>query len=603
MERIGDSVERIECFYSLFPTRYPLPLMSDSSPSIEDLLKRTGAKSTQTVGASLLVQKQFDKKMDEVRLSEKEEEAKNNAKTSGVPYVNLKGFPISPEALREVPEEQAKRLSVVAFLFTGAEIRLGSTKPTDPEVKELLFQLEERLKANGGIYMISEESLRVALKAYETLPKIKQIVKGVKITDEELKEFQNQFTHYEDIQKVIGKANITDVMTIVTAAALQFDTSDVHIEAEEKKIAVRFRIDGVLQEVAELPDEAWKKIIARIKLISGLKINVTERPQDGRFTIFLKTGDTDVRVSTMPTTWGESIVMRILKPSAINVEFEQLGYRPLAEAKLRREIEKPHGMVITTGPTGSGKTTSLYAILKKLNTKDVKIVTLEDPIEYKLEGINQSQINQSKDYTFANGLRSILRQDPDIVMVGEMRDMETAEMAINAALTGHLLLSTLHTNDAAGALPRFLSMGVKPFLLAPALNAIIGQRLVRRICESCKQEVEATPDELVFVKKAVLEIPEASGEKVAPETEWKFYKGKGCEACNQTGYKGRLGIYEILTMTEEIKAALSESISEYQVRELAKQQGMVTMQQDGVLKILDGLTTVEEVLRVAGEAL
>ncbi len=576
--------------------------MADKTQSIEDLLHLTGAKSTEkTAPGSPTVQEAFEEKMSEVRLKEKEVEAEKHAHSLNVSYVNLKGFPISPEALRQIPEEMAKELSTVCFLYTGPEIRLASTHPESEPAKDLLFQLQERNKANGGLYLISEESLRIALKAYESLPKIKQIVKGVKVTDEELSQYQTQLKSYKDIQPVIGKASITDIMTIVMAAALQFGTSDVHIEAEEQKIAIRFRIDGILQEVASLPHESWKKIIARIKLISGLKINVTERPQDGRFTIFLKSGDTDVRVSTVPTTWGESVVMRLLKPSAINVEFEQLGYRPLAEAKLLKEIQKPHGMVMTTGPTGSGKTTTLYAILRKRNTPGVKIITLEDPIEYKLEGINQSQIDHSKNYTFANGLRSILRQDPDIVMVGEIRDLETAEVAINAALTGHLMLSTLHTNDAAGAIPRLLSMGVKPYLLAPALNAMIGQRLARRVCEKCKEIVQLTPEELVFVKKVVSEIPEASGEKVAPEGEWKFYKGKGCEVCNNSGYKGRLGIYEILTMSDEIKAAMSESISEYQVRELAKKQGMTTMQQDGVLKVLDGQTTVAEILRVAGE--
>ncbi|MBI5369795.1 type II/IV secretion system protein [Candidatus Uhrbacteria bacterium] len=576
--------------------------MADDIQSIEDLLNLTGAKSAQkTVAGAPSVQEVFAEKMSEVRLKEKEAQAEHQAKTLKVPYVNLSGFPISPESLRLVPKDQAIALSAVPFLFTGPEVRLGSTQPTAPAVKELLFQLEERNKAHGGVYLISEESLRIAIKAYDSLPQIKQIVKGVKVTDEELEQFQSQLKSYQDIQKVIQASSITDIITIVMAAGLQFGTSDVHIEAEQEKIVIRFRIDGILQEVASLPHENWKKIIARIKLISGLKINVTERPQDGRFTIFLKTGDTDVRVSTIPTTWGESVVMRILKPSAINVEFEQLGYRPLAKKKLLKEIEKPHGMVMTTGPTGSGKTTTLYAILRKRNTSDVKIVTLEDPIEYKLEGINQSQIDHSKNYTFANGLRSILRQDPDIVMVGEIRDLETAEVAINAALTGHLMLSTLHTNDAAGAIPRFISMGVKPFLLAPALNAIIGQRLVRKVCEKCKDVVSPSAEELAFVKKVVSEIPETSGEKTSPEARWKFYKGKGCEVCNNTGYKGRLGIYEILVMSDQIKAAMSESISEYQVRELAKQQGMTTMQQDGVLKILDGLTTVEEVLRVAGE--
>ncbi|TAL50253.1 type II/IV secretion system protein [Patescibacteria group bacterium] len=580
--------------------------MSHDIQSIEDLLKYTGAKAAVYVpskhGDQTPVEK-FEEKMYDVRLKEREMEAETQAKTSGVPYVNLKGFPISPEALRLVPQERAQSTNAVCFLFTGSEIRLAALNPHDQPVKDLLFELQERHKANGGIYKISEESFRVAINAYETLPKIKEIVKGVKVTDDELDKFKSQLNTYTDVQKVMDHASVTDIMTIIMAAGLQFSTSDVHVEAEQEKIAVRFRIDGVLQNVATLPHDFWKKIVARIKLISGLKINVTDRPQDGRFSIFLKEGDTDVRVSTIPTTWGESVVMRILKPGSINVGFEELGFRPLAAGKLLKEIQKPHGMIMTTGPTGSGKTTTLYAILQKLNTSGVKIITLEDPIEYKLEGINQSQIDQSKNYTFAGGLRSILRQDPDIVMVGEIRDLETAEVAINAALTGHLMLSTLHTTDAAGAIPRFISMGVKPFLLAPSLNAILGQRLARKICENCKTETSLEPDQLTFVKKVVAEIPPTSGEKIRPETDWKFYKGTGCEVCNQSGYKGRTGIYEILIMSEEINASLSESISEYQVRELAKQQGMTTLQQDGILKVLDGITTVGEILRVAGEGM
>ena len=539
--------------------------------------------------------------MHAVRLKEKEKQTEEQAGKIGVPYVNLKAFPISPEALTQIPKEQAVALEVVSFLFTGTEIRLGARDPKSEAVGELLYQLEERNKAHGAIYKISEESLRIGIKAYDTLPKVKQIIKGVKVTDAELKKFQSQMDSFMDIQKILNDASITDMITIVMAASLQFGTSDVHIEAEEEKVAIRYRIDGVLQEIASVPHDLWKKIIARVKLISGLKINVTERPQDGRFTIFLESGDTDVRVSTIPTTWGESVVMRLLKPSSINVEFVDLGWRAAVQKKLEREIAKPHGMIITTGPTGSGKTTTLYSILRKLNTPDVKIITLEDPIEYKLEGINQSQIDHSKDYTFANGLRSILRQDPDIVMVGEIRDLETADVAINAALTGHLILSTLHTNDAAGALPRYIAMGVKPFLLAPALNAIIGQRLTRRICSACKEPYTPTPEELASVKQILDAVPENSGETVPPENEWVFSHGRACEECNGTGYKGRVGIYELLLMDESVKAALSESISEYQVRQLAIQQGMVTMQQDGMLKVLDGLTTIEEVLRVAGE--
>lgn len=576
--------------------------MLNDTQSIEDLLQHMSSTSSNDASVAPSATNALAEKMLDVRRKEKEAETAMLAKKAGIGYVNLKGFPISPDALRQIPKDQAEALKVVCFLYTGTEVRIAALEPENPSVKELIYQIGERTKANGGVYQISEESLKAAIKAYDTLPIIKAIVKGVKITDEELQIFQKKLTSYGDVQHVIQSASITDIITIVIAAALQFGTSDIHVEAEEKQIIIRLRIDGVLQEVASLDADLWKKIIARVKLISGLKINVTDRPQDGRFTIFLKSGDTDVRVSTIPTAYGESVVMRILKPSSINVEFSELGYRPLAEKRLLKEIEKPHGMVMTTGPTGSGKTTTLYAILRKLNTPGVKIITLEDPVEYKLEGINQSQIDHAKNYTFAGGLRSILRQDPDVVMVGEIRDLETADVAINASLTGHLLLSTLHTNDAAGAIPRFISMGVKPFLLAPALNAIIGQRLTRKVCSNCKEVTQPTPEQLAFVKKVMAELPPASGEVVAPEAEWKFYKGKGCDTCNKSGYKGRLGIYEILTMSDEIKAAMSEQISEYQVRELAKNQGMTTMQQDGILKVLDGLTTIEEILRVAGES-
>lgn len=574
--------------------------MADDIQSIEDLLHAAKQGVSASSGPDAKSTEKFEAKMQEVRLKEKETETERIAQTIGVPYVNLKGFPISPEAIVQIPFEQATAMKTVCFLYTGPDVRLASTDPENPEVKELLFQLQERNKASGGVYKISEESLRVALKVYEALPKIKTIIKGVRVTDEEISRFQATFSTYADVQATLNSASITDIMTVCMAAALQFGSSDIHIEAEEHKVVVRFRVDGVLQDIASLPHELWKKIISRIKLISGLKINVTERPQDGRFTIFLKSGDTDVRVSTIPTNWGESVVMRILKPSSINVNFADLGWRPNVEAKLRKEIEKPHGMIITTGPTGSGKTTTLYAVLKKLNTSDVKIITLEDPIEYKIEGLNQSQIDHSKQYTFASGLRSVLRQDPDIVMVGEIRDLETAEVAINAALTGHLMLSTIHTNDAAGALPRFIAMGVKPFLLAPSLNAIIGQRLVRRIHEECREAVTLDPETLTQVRTLLADIPAASGEVAPPETSWTFSRGKGCDLCNHTGFKGRLGIYELLLMTEQIRAKLSETISEYDVRMLAKEQGMITMTQDGILKALDGLTTIDEVFRVSG---
>lgn len=310
----------------------------------------------------------------------------------------------------------------------------------------------------------------------------------------------------------------------------------------------------------------------------------------------------DVRVSTLPTAYGESVVLRMLMSSTIGLAFEDLGLRGKAFEELKNEIQKPNGMIVTTGPTGSGKTTSLYAVLNRLNDPGTKIITIEDPVEYKLSGINQSQVNHAKDYTFANGLRSILRQDPDIVMVGEIRDLETAEIAINAALTGHLVITTLHTNDAAGTIPRLLSMDVKPFLLAPAINAMIGQRLVRRICPDCKVKTELDNRTMSRVMDILSEIPENSGFRV-PDKELKslkFYKGGGCEECQGLGYKGRVGVFEVMTMNKEVEnLILTGHVSEYDMRSIGLKHGMITMIQDGLLKAVDGITTVEEIFRVA----
>lgn len=558
-------------------------------------------KATIAIGADETSSK-LAEKMQNISLRERETETERASKAKNIPYINLKGFPISPDALVLIPEEQAKQIKAVAFLFTGPELRIGSTQPEDPRVKELAFELSERHKTNTAIYLMSEESLVQGIKMYDALPKIKPIVKGVQITEEEIVKFQAQMSDFSSIAGVLEHSNVTDVIAVVIAASLKLGSSDIHIEAEEKGIAVRFRVDGILQDVAKLAPEQWKKIIGRIKLISSLKINVNDQAQDGRFTIYQKNKEIDVRVSTIPTAYGESVVMRLLNPDAIAVEFEALGFRPASLKKLQKEIEKPNGMIITTGPTGSGKTTTLYAILRKLNTADVKIITLEDPVEYKVEGINQSQIDYSKDYTFAKGLRSILRQDPDIVMVGEIRDLDTAEIAVQAALTGHLLLSTIHTNDAAGAIPRFLSMGLAPHLLAPALNAIMGQRLLRKLCKECKQIVEIDAETLVDVKRHLDEIPEASGEAKVDTANLKFYGPKGCDKCNNTGYKGRVGAYEILIKTVDLEKTIIEkgTISEYDMRELGKVQGMVTMTQDGLLKAVDGITSVEEVKRNLG---
>lgn len=571
--------------------------MPNDTPTINDLLNK---KDDKPEVSSEETSKKYDITMLEIRLKEKEDEAKKQASSLGVSYIDLKGFPINPEAIATIPEEQANELKAVCFLNSNEELRIGALNPTDEKIKELVYQLGEKFHGHALVYLISENSFNSAIKIYAAIPKIKKTVKGVSITEEILKKYQEEITSFDILNERLKDASTTDVFAMLIAMALKMDASDIHIEVEEKEIIARLRLDGILQKVASIESSSWREIISRLKLIAGLKINVADKPQDGRFTIFLEGDKVDVRVSTVPTSYGESVVMRLLRSASVGLDFDALGIRGRAFELIKKEITRPNGMIITTGPTGSGKTTTLYAILKKLISPEVKIISLEDPVEYKLPGINQSQVDYSKDYTFAKGLKSLMRQDPDIIMVGEIRDLDTAEVAIQAALTGHLVISTIHTNSASGAVPRFLSMNVKPFLLAPALNAVVGQRLVRKICDKCKK-VEEVLDEtqMARVKDILGKLPEGEEKKKIDFNNLKFQKGEGCEACNKLGYKGRLGIYEIMIMTPEVQELiLSGNSTEYKIEEIALRDGMITMVQDGLLKALDGITTVEEVFRV-----
>jgi type IV pilus assembly protein PilB len=534
-----------------------------------------------------------------IRLKEIEERVKEEAMAMNLPYINLVGFPIGSEALSLIPYEEAIKAETICFYYQGREARLATPNPANPNLPELRNKLEKLNDLVTNLYLVSKHSFESALNAYASLPKVSQSVKGVEIKEEDLVRYEAEIKSFRDLNQVVQRVNITDLLVLLVAGAIKSRASDIHIEAEEIDVKVRFRIDGVLVDVAILSKKLWPQVITRIKLISGLKINITDRPQDGRFTIYLTNDRIDVRVSCLPTAFGESVVMRLLRSSQAGLAFEDLGLRGLAYEQLKKEIERPNGMILTTGPTGSGKTTTLYAIINKLNNPQTKIITLEDPIEYRLKGINQSQVDVAKGYTYAKGLRALMRQDPDVLMIGEIRDLETAEIAIQAALTGHLVISTLHTNDAAGALPRLLAIGAKPYLLAPAINAIIGQRLVRRICEKCKEEKKYPPEIIERVKKYFLDLPDNEKEKIDLDN-LKFYHGKGCEECQGLGYRGRIGIFEILLMSPEIeKLVLTGQVSEYQMRDLAKKQGMITMVQDGLLKAIDGITTIDEVFRVA----
>ncbi|MCC7356984.1 type II/IV secretion system protein [Candidatus Uhrbacteria bacterium] len=571
------------------PAPAPSPLMQ--APKIKEKPKAAGKAIPSTPAGKL------EERMTDIRLRETEEQAQELAATYGLPYISLKGFPIAPEALALISRPEAESMRLVAFLKLNDELRIATAKP-GKEVEDFAAKLAKDQAANVQIYIISEESFKMAMKLYDALPEIREVIYGVRIEEATLKKYAEETTDLKKLQETIQKVNTTDAVALILGGAINLDASDVHIEAEEKDVRIRYRMDGDLHDAARMPRDAWKQLIGRFKLLAGVKINIGEVPQDGRITIYLSNEKIDIRVSFLPTAFGESVVMRLLRPKSIALEFEQLGVRGRAWEALKAEIEKPNGMIVTTGPTGSGKTTTLYAILKRLNTEDVKIITLEDPVEYKLQGVNQSQIDHAKGYTFAGGLRSILRQDPDVVMVGEIRDLETAEISIQAALTGHLVVSTIHTNSAAGAVPRFLSMGVKPFLLAPAINCIIGQRLVKRLHPDHKVPAVISESLLAQVKAELGRLkPEILKEYNVDLNNLQFFAPK--EGV-KNGYKGRLGIYEIFPMTKDIeRLILSGKVSEYDMIDIALKNGMITMAQDGILKALDGLTSIEEVLRVA----
>ncbi len=563
------------------------------SGTIDDLLVEENNQSDES--------QKLDSKLTEIKNDELEDQVKNRATVLSLSYINLKGFPISQDSLSFIQKNKAESLRVICFALLDRDVKIATTDPENPQLKKLIQEIEEGGKT-VELFLTSELSFSYAIKLYENLPKFIPMKKGVSISKSDLEKYKQDDLTFDKLAPIIENADTTDTISALISVAIQVDASDIHIEAQKEDINVRLRIDGALHSVASLKTDIWSRIISRIKIISGLKINITAKPQDGRFTINLEGDSIDVRVSTIPTNFGESVVMRLLKSSSVGLKFQDLGIKGNGFVNIEKQIQRPNGMIITTGPTGSGKTTTLYAILTKLNSSETKIITLEDPIEYKLEGINQSQIDKSADYNFAMGLKSILRQDPDIVMVGEIRDLETADIAINAALTGHLVISTLHTNSASGAIPRFLAMGVKPFLLSPALNAIIGQRLVRKVCPFCKEEISINNETMTEILNILNQIPVNSGSQLDKEelNNLKFYKGRGCEKCHGLGYKGRIGIYEVLIMSKEIEAAiLDNQVSEYIIQELAQKNGMVTMVQDGLLKAREGITTIEEVFSVA----
>lgn len=548
------------------------------------------------------------KKIAEIKAKEEEAFVERISQKFKLPYIDLSGTTIETDALSAIPEKKARLARVAGFKITGKELYLAVKSPNLPETRKLLEELGE--KYTLGVHMVSMRSLEKAWDRYADVSHSENIKGGLlDIDEEEMKRLGEVIKANTDIagefHRVVKSDSLkktTDLMQIIFAGAIATKTSDIHIEAQEDRVRLRFRQDGVLQDIADFDHESYAKILSRIKLLSKMKITQRDNAQDGRFTIDLDGKEIEVRVSVIPSAYGESFVMRILNPDGIRVGVEKLGIEPKLFEILLREIEKPNGMILTTGPTGSGKTTTLYSFLRKVYNPEVKILTIEDPIEYHLDGISQTQINHSKGYTFLSGLRAALRQDPDIVMVGEIRDGETATIAVNASLTGHLVLSTLHTNSAAGVIPRLLDLGISPQILAAALSVSLAQRLVRKICEHCKYEIEPSERQRTLIRDILVEADkngkELSDYGLSVDQTIRLYEGKGCEKCNNTGYKGRMGIFEAIITDDLIEELLNKKPSEQEVRRVAEKQGLLNMREDGVIKILKGTTSFEEVRSV-----
>lgn len=541
-----------------------------------------------------------ERKLEELRSKEEEDLAQVLSQKYGLDYIDLSRGAISTNALRLVSEEESRKGELAVFGIVGKKIQVALVAPNNEQAKQTIAALEKEGYI-PTLFMASEQGLERAWKHYHDISAATKTEAGMlNISFEEIKNFLQKVHSLADVAALVKSvidehktSRISRIFEIILAGALSLKASDVHIEPEDNYVRLRYRLDGILTDITEFDRNTYALLLSRIKLLSGLKLNIKSEAQDGRFTLRLNETEIEVRTSLLPGAYGESIVLRILNPQTIALPMETLGIESRLLEIISLEITKPNGMIIITGPTGSGKTTSLYAFLKKIHTPDIKIITIEDPIEYHLPGVVQTQTK--KGYTFAEGLRSALRQDPDVIMVGEIRDEETAEIAINAALTGHLVFSTLHTNDAAGTFPRLIDLGVNPKIISSAINIAMAQRLLRKTCPVCKKEKTPTPQE----QKLIDEILETIENKaMVPVERTRLWDAVGCDACNAIGYDGRIGIYEAILVDEAIDVCLRTNPSENEIARAARAQGILTMRQDGIIKALRGDTTLEELGRV-----
>ncbi len=560
----------------------------------DNLLTREQAQ--QLIEESQRAQQPVNEFLESKNLVREEDLVREKGKLYNIPYIDLFGRVVRGEILNIIPKELAENYRMVAFNRSGDELSIAMVDPSNFHALEAIEFIARKNHFRIKYYLTSASSLKYIIRQFESLSaEVEEALKGA----EEESQLQSKMLKVEEkgLEEVVKTAPVSKMVSVILRHAVEGKASDVHIEPVGDETRVRFRIDGILHTSLMLPKNVHQAIVARIKVLSNLKIDETRIPQDGRFRMVIEGHDIDYRISTLPLVMNEKVVMRILDTSTNLTNLDSLGFDGRALEAMRENIRKSHGKFLITGPTGSGKSTTLYALLNVLNEEAVNIVTLEDPVEYFMKGINQSQVNPEVGLTFAAGLRSILRQDPDIVMVGEIRDNETAELAVHAALTGHLVFSTLHTNDAFGAIPRLIDMKIEPFLIASSLNVVMAQRLVRRVCPHCIKEltVPATLEEQVLTEIGLLD-PSLLPSDVKVTRPLKFFHGQGCVRCENAGYKGRVAIAEVLTVTaavQQIIVAGGDTIA--RLKEEYKKQGMFSMRQDGIFKALRGMTTVEEV--------
>lgn len=539
--------------------------------------------------------------LETIKEKEEKEAQKQLAENLNLPFVNLALVPIKREALLVVPKKDSLEAQLVVFGEKGTKLNIGLVSPKNASVQNILKGLDAK-GYSYKLFVVTESAIKKILARYPIVktrgPKIQG---GVSINQEIVADIVKGVQTIDDLKKNVeqhAKATTSEIWEVLFAGALVFNASDIHVEPEEGSSKIRYRIDGILNDITFVSHNIHDLLLSRIKLLAHLLLNVHDISQDGRFTIMSGKEEVEIRVSIVPAEYKESVTLRILNPKLL-LSINELGFRKELENMVMEKLRLPYGMILVTGPTGSGKTTTLYAFIEYIKNPKIKIITIEDPIEYRVDGISQTQVNPEKGYDFPRALRAILRQDPDVILVGEMRDAETVSTSLHAALTGHLVFSTLHTNDAAGAIPRLVDMKAKPSLVSPSLDLIIAQRLVRKLCKYCKKEGALSYEESkklrAYFKNAPQKIKREVGEIKKGSRVWE---PSGCDKCLGGGYSGRIGIFEILIVDEEIERMILSSPSISDLRRKAREKGMVGMMQDGILKVLNGVTSLEEIRRV-----